>query len=121
MLGAVLAIGFSTQPVFAALPYIKVGFRFWRRGYFSICSFFEVMRLHEAGSGLPGTSARYERRLVVTPCAVETVGSVMHGGVGLCSCRHLVDEVCEGPVVPVTLIVHIAEFEVPAHRRGART
>ena len=33
--------------------------------------------------GLPGTSARYERRLVVTPCAVETVGSVMHGGVEL--------------------------------------
>ena len=41
----------------------------------------------------------------------------MHGGVGLCSCRHLVDEVCEGPVVPVTLVVHIAEFEVPAPSR----
>ena len=67
--------------------------------------------------GLPGTSARYERRLVVTPCAVETVGSVMHGGVGLCSCRHLVDEVCEGPVVPVTLVVNITEFEV-ARARG---
>ena len=43
------------------------------------------MRLRGVGSGLPGTSARYERRLVVTPCAVETVGSVMHGGVGLAS------------------------------------
>ena len=41
----------------------------------------------------------------------------MHGGVGLCSCRHLVDEVCEGPVVPVTLVVNITEFEV-ARARG---
>ena len=32
------------------------------------------MRLRGVGSGLPGTSARYERRLVVTSCAVETVG-----------------------------------------------
>ena len=52
----------------------------------------------------------------MTPCAVETVGSVMHGGVGLCSCRHLVDEVCEGPVVPVTLVVNITEFEVARAR-----
>ena len=65
----------------------------------------------------PGVAAADAFWTIVTPCAVETVGSVMHGGVGLCSCRHLVDEVCEGPVVPVTLVVNITEFEV-ARARG---
>ena len=74
------------------------------------------MRLHEAGSGLPGTSARYERRLVVTPCAVETVGSVIHCGVALCSFRYFAEEVCDGPVVPVTLVVNITEFDVALAR-----